>query len=297
MTVAEYAEKWRANQVQHRQGTAERVETIFRLHLYPVLGRRPLATVERVDVQNLVTAWSARAAPRTIRQRTAFVSAMFASAELDGLIDVTPCRKIKTPQVEPELVRPLTREQVRALADAVPGHLRLVVLAGAGLGVRVSEALGITADRVRYDRGEVLVDRQQEPRPPYGVAPLKNSRRAPFRAIPAPAVLLEEFAGLNPPGAAGRLFVRPDGRPVTARHVRDQVSRAVVAVGLPEGTRYHDLRHHYASTLIDRGESVPVVARLLGDTPTEVLRTYAHLFEESSARVREIVDEAFTDRQ
>ena len=61
--------------------------------------------------------------------------------------------------------------------------------------------------------------------------------------------------------------------------------------GLPKGTHFHELRHFYASLLIDGGESVKVVQTRLGHaTADETLNTYAHLWPDSEDRSRAAVD-------
>lgn len=67
----------------------------------------------------------------------------------------------------------------------------------------------------------------------------------------------------------------------------------MVAAGVPDGTVFHSLRHHYASLLIHFGESVKVVqARLSHASASETLDTYSHLFPSSDDRTREAVDSA-----
>ncbi|WP_256789954.1 hypothetical protein [Frankia sp. AvcI1] len=82
-----------------------------------------------------------------------------------------------------------------------------------------------------------------------------------------------------------------------AERKRDRKARRTTSSELPTvpaDTTFHDLRHHYASTLIDGGESVTVVAARLGNDPAETLRTYSHLFPDSADRTRRIVDAAWT---
>jgi integrase len=63
---------------------------------------------------------------------------------------------------------------------------------------------------------------------------------------------------------------------------------------VPEDTSPHDLRHHYASMLIDGGESVVVVARRLGHAnPSMTLDVYSHLFQDTAERTRSVVDAAW----
>ena len=69
--------------------------------------------------------------------------------------------------------------------------------------------------------------------------------------------------------------------------------RAAVAAGLPPGTTSHDLRHHYASVLLDAGEPVHAVAARIGDTPAMVLRVYGHLMPDTEDRTRAAVDAAW----
>ena len=56
----------------------------------------------------------------------------------------------------------------------------------------------------------------------------------------------------------------------------------------------HALRHHYASVLLDAGESIKAVSEYLGHAdPGFTLRTYTHLMPASDARTRKAVDVAF----
>ena len=56
------------------------------------------------------------------------------------------------------------------------------------------------------------------------------------------------------------------------------------------GTHFHELRHFYASLLIDGGESVKAVQTRLGHANAEeTLNAYAHLWPESEDRAREAV--------
>lgn len=58
----------------------------------------------------------------------------------------------------------------------------------------------------------------------------------------------------------------------------------------------HELRHHYASVLIDGGGSVKVVQERLGHaSATETLDTYPHLWPSSDERTRTVVERAWND--
>jgi integrase len=57
----------------------------------------------------------------------------------------------------------------------------------------------------------------------------------------------------------------------------------------------HALRHHYASVLLDAGESIKALSEYLGHSdPGFTLRTYTHLMPASEERTKKAVDRAMT---
>ena len=61
-----------------------------------------------------------------------------------------------------------------------------------------------------------------------------------------------------------------------------------------EAERLHALRHHYASVLLDAGESIKAVSEYLGHSdPGFTLRVYTHLMPTSHERSRQAIDAAW----
>jgi integrase len=72
------------------------------------------------------------------------------------------------------------------------------------------------------------------------------------------------------------------------RHMR-RIRKTVA--GLPEGFRFHDLRHFYASMLIAGGSDVKVVQhRLRHSSAKTTLDTYSHLWPDSDESTRAAVE-------
>ncbi|WP_191970230.1 tyrosine-type recombinase/integrase [Methylobacterium planeticum] len=76
-------------------------------------------------------------------------------------------------------------------------------------------------------------------------------------------------------------------------------NRVRTRAGLPD-LRLHDLRHSFASFLINRGVSLYVVQKLLGHTQIKTTQRYSHLAQETLQSAAEaagtLVDEAATNR-
>jgi integrase len=67
--------------------------------------------------------------------------------------------------------------------------------------------------------------------------------------------------------------------------------------GLPEGFRFHDLRHYFASLLIAAGLDVKIVrTRLRHASAVTTLNTYGHMFPDKDESARAAVAAALAAR-
>lgn len=292
VTFRDYAEGWRAKQM-HRAGTVEHVERSLRLHVYPRIGDKPLASVLPSDVQALVKAMSLDLSPATVGVVYRHTSAIFKAAVADRRIQSSPCVKVRLPKASRPRVEPLPTETVVALAEVVPERYRAMVVLAAGTGMRQGEVFGLTVDRVDFLRRTLRVDRQlvglSGRAPEFG--PPKTE--ASVRTIPLPAVVVEALAAhlrAYPAGVDGLIFTGSEGQRLRRSAFGNVWRDAAKAAGAP-GVTFHALRHYYASLLIRHGESVKTVQARLGHaSAAETLDTYSHLWPDSDDRTREAVD-------
>jgi integrase len=278
-------------------------------HILPTLGDRPLAAIQRSEVQAWVNATGAALGPNTLRTVYGFVASIFREAVRDRLIAYTPCDRITLPAKVATEVSPLTAEQVMALANAINPRYRALVITGAGTGLRPSELFGLTVDRIDFLRRTIKVDRQlarataASGAPLFGPPKTESSKRSvplPQTVTDALAAHLAEYGN----GPAGLVFTNTGrgatgfgssaGRPIR-RNAFDEVWRAGVrAAGLPGHTTPHDLRHTYASLLIAANESPKVIQARLGHKDiSETFNTYGHLFPTADDSTRSAIDGAF----
>jgi integrase len=277
VTFEGYAEHWRTVQV-HRPGTASQVETNLRRHVFPRLGSR-LSAIRRSEILTQVKALDDTLAPATVTLIYRWVVSTFRSALADRVIAETSCREIKLPNIDKAKVVPLAVDTVAALVGAVPDRYRALILLGAGTGVRISEALGLTSDRVDWMRRSVTVDRplvrDGGEGPVFG--PVKDRKNRP-RTIPLPdtvmAGLVEHVRvyGLRP---AGLVFTNTKGQPIRRTTFSAMWQAAARPLGIPAGDGFHTLRHFYASFAdrsrrVGEGRSGPFGPLLGHDDPRHV---------------------------
>lgn len=294
-TVSEQARAYLATR-PHRASTAERQANLVRLHVEATpLGSRRLAAVRPSEVQAWATDRAQVLAPTTMRTLLTLLRSVYRSAVADGLVAGSPVGRVTLPKAERQRVLPLTVGQVAVLAEHMPDRARALVLAQAGLGLRVAELLALRVADVDFLRRSVSV-RHQLSRDARTLLPPKTP--SSVRTVPLPEVVGEALAAhlaAYPPADGGYLFTNSEGRPwQQVRYAAQLWGRARQRAGLPEGTSSHDLRHHYASVLLAAGESVVAVAERLGhDNATLVLTTYGHLMPNSEERTRRAVNDAW----
>ena len=286
VTVREYAAQWQAAQVW-RPKTAQRVATDLRLHILPLLGDRPIASVRPSDIQGLVKGLSVKLAASTVRVTYSTVRGLFKSALEDRVIASPPCVRVKLPStVTKSLVIPAV-ETVHAITEHLPARWGAVVYVAAGLGLRPGEVFGLRVSDVDFLRRSVRVERQLDDF--SQCVPLKTE--SSYRTVPLPDVVaLELSRHLAEHGREDLVFAGQDGTPVKRNSFAKTWRRAVGEAGAT-GLRLHDLRHVYASALIQAGESVKTVQRRLGHSSAAMtLDVYSHLWPDSDERSRAAID-------
>ena len=178
---------------------------------------------------------------------------------------------------------------VHSLSRGLARRYSAVPDVAAGLGLRPGEVFGLEVADVDFLRRTVTVVRQLDDQGRR--VELKTG--SSYRTVPLPAVVADHLAAhLAETGKRdGLVFTDAAGDPVKRNSFSKTWRAAVRRVGLGDTLRLHDLRHAYASALIQAGESVKVVQARLGHASAMVtLDVYGHLWPDSDDRTRAAVE-------
>jgi integrase len=290
--------------LSHAPGTAARLRIAIDKHVAPTpFGSRRLNKVRPSEAQAWATDRAKVLAPSTLALVVGYVRTAFRAARADMLMGRDPFEQVTMTRGSRERIVPLTSEQVDAISKAIRPQYRAMVLAQAGLGLRIAEVLALRTQDIDFLRRTVRVQYQVD-RDTYELVAPKTSRSR--RTLPLPSVVgnvLSESIREYRPSPAGLLFHTSTNRPYSQAQYRDaNFAAAVRAVRetdptLPVKTTPHDLRHHYASVLLAAGESVIAVAELLGhEDATLVLKVYGHLLPGREDHTRRAIDAAFAPK-
>jgi integrase len=284
-TFEQLAADWLASNPAKRATTHARDAMVIRVHLNPVLGQLPASQVQPAHVQRVIDAMVHRGlGPKTVRTDYGVLRAVFAWAIETDLIDRTPCRNVRLPELLP-VDRPLvSAAEVERLVEAISVDYRVAVLLGI-LGLRQGEVLGLRVGAIDFLRRTLTVRatlNEVEGRFVEG----RGKTVASGKTISVPDRILDELsAHLARTGRtdSGDLVLQaPEGGPVRATNFRQRVyDPALRRAGL-EGLNFHRLRHSAGHILRELGVPLEVIQRRLGHAS---IRTTADIYGSLPERV------------
>ncbi len=120
-TVRSVGEDFIVRYAKPRNRTADEVERMFALHLYPTLGHRRIETVTRRDVLDLLDTIEAKTSGARANRVLANLRRLFAWAVERGIIEISPAANVKAPGQETARDRVLSDDELRAFLKACEG--------------------------------------------------------------------------------------------------------------------------------------------------------------------------------
>lgn len=289
--VPTLAEAWARYQAEyaahHKRASTQRRDAQCMVSVLAVLGSKVVDRVTREDV----TRWHVgRAQVQASANRAlAVLSHVYRLAgDVWRLVPhgYNPTRGVRRYEERPR-ERYLSAEEWARLGAALEEETEAAQRKYAGFApsaVSVLRVLALTGARL----SEIAELRWADVDLERGAARLRRRKAGPlWLTLPAAAVaVLREL-----PRRRDGPWVFPGhrrGAHVSANGVESAWQRVRARAGL-EDVRVHDLRHSFASVLVGRGVSLPVIGGLLGHSKPQTTARYAHL---ADAPLREAADGA-----
>ena len=187
-------------------------------------------------------------------------------------------------------INPLSKEELRILLETIdklyPRYYPFFLCA-ARTGMRLGELLALEWDAVDFN-GRFIEVRQAISRHRLTTPKSKKIRRVDMSKQLSEALSIHKNNMRKETLRKGKsmirwVFTQPNGRPLTATSIANRIfHRCLERAGLRR-VRFHDLRHSYASILIQQGESLAYVKEQLGHHSIQMtVDLYAHLAPEGN---------------
>ncbi len=249
-------------------------------------GEQGLGVLETIGVSD-IRAWMAAergqgASSRTLARRLSAVKSFYRwLADRQGF-EATAVLSTRAPRFQKKLPRPLEKDAARAVIDLTEtqsdkdwvGARDVAVLTLLyGCGLRISEALGLTAGDVPLAEVIRIVG--------------KGGKERPVPVLPAARAAVDRYCALCPWDLPedGPLFRGVRGAALSARAIQAVTARVRMQLGLPSSATPHALRHSFATHLLDAGGDLRAIQELLGHASLSTTQAYTAV---DTARLMEV---------
>jgi integrase len=244
--------------------------------IMPMWSQAKLTEITREDIEDFQALMIADGLkPGSVNRYMALVKYIFNLAERWEIIVKSPARGISRMADNNRKERYLTKEETsrllvvlkdspnRVMADLIT----FLILTGA----RKSEASKARWENINLQTGVWTV-------------PLSKSGKPRYIPLSKAAIALLEKRRIN---GSEYVFASPKtGRPLI--HLYYPWDKIRKQAGIPD-VRIHDIRHNYASLLVNNGRSLYEVQKLLGHADISTTQRYAHLSQDTLKDATEIV--------
>lgn len=243
----------------------------------------PLADIGTLQVKEF-RVWCERQGfgPSTIRKKLISLGTIFRWALTEDIIQENPADavRVRRPSDPPNREIFLTQDQVHELLEECEPLLRRFVHFIVETGTRLGEPIKLKRSECDAKTGWIYVQEGKT-----------KARKLPYTD------LLQAIVNTGPRHLrSDRVFCDADGQPLNPNKMSKAIKAKLRAIGLPEASA-HSLRHTFASRLAARGESLKMIAELLGISEVTAQR-YAHLTPSAVQRtMRQLHGEDVADEE
>jgi integrase len=273
--------------VQSRAPTYESYDSVLRVHLLPFFGAMELSRISLEDVQRYVATkqQERRLKPKTINNTLVPLKEMFMHAVRWGYLRENPAHYVEKPRVLHREMDFFTREEIHRFLSAAPQDRYPFFLTAVLTGMRLGELLAMKWSNLDWQRRQYYVKESL-----YKGRFVEPKSASSKRTMNLPPTLIEALRAHRGRQAERRLqagegyedhdliFCTASGTPLDRGNVVKRDFLPLLKQAGLRRVRFHDLRHTFATLLIDQGESPKYIQVQLGHASIQVtMDRYGHL--------------------
>ena len=209
----------------------------------------------------------------TVNRYTALLKTMLNTAIQENYAEENPVTKVKLYSEKDNLCeRILTEQEEIRLYEASADYLRPIITVALNTGMRKGEILNLKWSQVDLKTKRLRVEKTKSQK---------------LRFIPMNDNVFNEL-NVQPKDGGVYVFANPaTGRPYY--DVKRQFRNACLKADI-EGLRFHDLRHTFATRLVEKGIHIKKIRDLLGHFSVTVTERYTHSTDEGMRKAVELLD-------
>lgn len=275
---------------------------ICKKYLIPILGKYKLEELKPIHVQNYVDDLVGILAPQTIKVHINILNLALKKAYRLRLIRENIVDCVEIPRVRKFKNNIYNTENMLKLLKVSKGNpLELYIYLASGLGLRISEILGLTWDNIDFNQNTITVNKITV-RNENSVI-LKNPKtESSERTITAPNEIILMLKNHKKKQLESKLkgqiinkmnllFFDKNEKPIAQDVLSKKFNRFLKENNL-DHIRFHDLRHSHVTLLINSKVPIKVISERVGHSNINTtLNIYAHTLKEMDSEASDKISE------
>ncbi|HRY76635.1 MAG TPA: tyrosine-type recombinase/integrase [Candidatus Paceibacterota bacterium] len=262
------------------------------VEFFESIGKNGILSITKEDVRRFLSEQAQTNGAVTRARKLSAIKSLFNYLDHEGIISANPVSGIEAPKLPEKEPTYLTQAEYQNLIatvkrEATPFYLSrdlAIVVLLLGTGVRLSELVGLTLDRVNLEHSGRSIKVRG-----------KGNKERIIPLTDEVVATLEQYLKIRPDVSSNHLFISRLGDELHARSVYGLVKKYLKATGIKKmKMAVHSLRHTFGTSLMNSGVNIVVIQELLGHKKIETTRRYLHI---NSADLRNAVDKLVLNKQ
>ena len=266
-------------------------------YIIPLLGDIKLCDIKPIHIQDYVDDLLDLLTPQTIKVHLNILNLALKRAYRLKLIKENPVQLVEVPKNKKYKNEIYNAEDMQNLLEKCRGtSMELPIILASGLGLRISEVLGLTWNNIDFNNSTITIDKITV-RDNGNVILKEPKTESSVRTISAPKEIILMLKQLKKDRLAAKLrgekshreliFYDKNLNPI-AQDVLSKKFRLFLKENNLKHIRFHDLRHSHVTLLINAKVPIKVISERVGHSNVNTtLNIYSHALKEMDQEASE----------
>lgn len=244
------------------------------------IGSIELYDLKREDVLSFIEARLKTVSAYTVRRDIADLSSAFTYALAKKYVKENLCSGIKKPKLVEKLPLFFTEAEFYTLLRVVDDDdLKDLILFAVNTGLRQNDLINLEWTQINFNSKTLILDNRNS-----------QTKSRKVHTIPLNSKALQILTARQIKASYFEKVFTYHGKQIKQIFISHKFKKYVLKAGLNKSLSFHDLRHTFASWLVQRGVPIYTVSKLLTHSDIRVTQIYSHLSETNLSTAIAVLD-------
>jgi len=290
ISFQEFSLKWlEAKKLRVKPSTYRGYKGDLKNHIIPILKYELLSTVTREKVEDLLNAIRNRRSAATVNNVRLLILMIFNHAKSFRYVSFNPVEEIKPFPIEFKEMDFLNPDEIRLLINHAEKPFKMLFMTAILTGMRKGELFGLQWGDIDWFNNSISVRRSLfwctkneigkfDQRWRFIEPKSKSSKRSIIMS-PKLKEELETYRLTAMKNQYDLVFCNKKGNPLDPKNLISRAFDSTLRFAGLRKIRFHDLRHTFATLMINQCENPKFIQRQMGHSSIQItMDTYGHIF-------------------